>query len=101
MTEDHIVKDPHFEEVAEVKADSKNRIALGKKGWSVKATMFKVYCNAVGQIILDPQVTIPAYEQWLFKNKEAAKLVKAGLEDAKKRRLVKSREDFSKHIGKD
>ena len=37
-------------------------------------------------------------EQWLLKNKETARLVQAGLEDAKQGRLVKSCEDFSKYI---
>ena len=37
-------------------------------------------------------------EQWLFKNKKAADLVKSALRDAKKGRLMKAREDFSKYI---
>ena len=45
-----------------------------------------------------PEVIIPAYEQWLLKNKKAAGQVKAGLEDAQKGRLVKAPEDYSKHI---
>ena len=95
------VKDKNFEEVAEVRADSKNRITLGKKGWKVVASIYKVYQNALGQIVLDPQVTIPAHEQWLFKNQEAAKLVQAGLEDMKKGRLVKTKENFSKYTEED
>ena len=91
-----VVKDDHFEEIAEVKADSKNRIVLGPRA-AAKTRIYRVYRNTLGQIILDPQVTIPAHEQWLFKNKEAAQKVKAGLEDARKGRLVKSREDFSKY----
>ncbi len=94
-----IVKDNHFEEVAEVRADSKNRVTLGRT--RSKASIYKVYRNAIGQIILDPQVTIPAHEQWLFKNPEASKLVQAGLEDAKKVRLVKAREDYSQYTDKD
>ena len=97
MTGNAIVKNAQFEEVAEVKVDSKNRITLGKTK-AVKARIYKVYRNALGQIILDPQVTIPAHEQWLFKNKEATQQVKAGLEDAKKGRLVKPRENFSKYV---
>ncbi|OGX07447.1 MAG: hypothetical protein A2Z88_04615 [Omnitrophica WOR_2 bacterium GWA2_47_8] len=97
MYKDNIVKDTHFEEVAEVKLDSKNRVTLGKNKSVGKTSIYKVYRNAIGQIILDPQVTIPAHEQWLFKNKEAALAVKAGLEDAKKGRLVKAPEDFSKY----
>ena len=46
-------------------------------------------------------VLIPAHEVWLFKNKRAAKLVQEGLEDAKQRRLVKAKEDFSKYIRSD
>lgn len=96
MLEVNILKDTHFAEAVDVKVDSKNRITLGKT--KLKTNIYKVYRNAIGQIILDPQVTIPAHEQWLFKNKEAADLIKAGLEDARKGRLVKAREDFSKYV---
>ena len=50
---------------------------------------------------LDPMVSIPTHEVWLFKNKRAAKLVQEGLEDAKQRRLVKAKEDFSKYVRSD
>ena len=95
MFDINIVKNTHFEEVSEVKLDTKNRVTLGRM--KVKTNIYKVYCNELGQIILDPQVTIPAHEQWLFKNKEAAMMVKEGLEDAKKKKLVKQREDYSKY----
>ena len=97
MTGNSIVKDSQFEEIAEVKVDSKNRITLGKNK-VMKIHIYKVYRNTIGQIILDPQITIPAHEQWLFKNKKAAKMVQAGLEDAKQGRLVKAPEDYSKYV---
>ena len=97
MTGNSIVKNSQFEEIAEVKVDSKNRITLGKNK-VMKIHIYKVYRNTIGQIILDPQVTIPAHEQWLFKNKKAAKMVQAGLEDAKQGRLVKAFEDYSKYV---
>ena len=97
MLETDIVRDVHFEKVAEVKVDAKNRITLSKGKNTIRSSIYKIYQNPIGQIILDPQVTIPAHEQWLFKNKEAAKAVKAGLEDVKKGRLVKAREDYSKY----
>ena len=100
MRESSIVKNNNFEEIAEVRVDSKNRIALGKRG-SVRTNIYKVYRNALGEFILVPLVTISAHEQWLFKNPEAAKSVQAGLEDARKRRLVKPREDYSKYIDED
>jgi predicted neuraminidase len=98
MLDTDIVKDQKFEEVTEVKIDSKNRIALGKSIKLGKVSSYKIYSNAIGQIILDPQVSIPAYEQWLFKNKKAAKMVRAGLEDARKGNLVDAPEDYSKHM---
>ncbi len=100
MRDIEIVRDDHFEEIAEVRADSKNRVTLGRKG-SAKATIYKVYRNRIGQIILDPRVTISAYEQWLFKNPQVSKMVQAGLEDARKGRVVKAREDYSKYTDKD
>ena len=38
---------------------------------------YRIYRNSFGQIILDPMVTIPAYEAWLFKNNEATRLKKS------------------------
>ncbi|MGE0266820.1 MAG: hypothetical protein AB7S78_00010 [Candidatus Omnitrophota bacterium] len=98
MTKDTIVKDDKFEEIAEVKVDSKNRITLGKGGKLTKAKIYKLYLNDIGQIILDPQVTIPAHEQWLFKNKKAKKMVQSGLDEAKEGRLVDAPEDYSKYL---
>ncbi|MBI2495240.1 MAG: hypothetical protein HYW10_01525 [Candidatus Omnitrophica bacterium] len=61
-------------------------------------TSFRVYRNAHGQIVLDPMVSIPAHEAWLFKNKRASALVQRGLEDAKRGRLVKAKEDYAKYV---
>ena len=96
MTKTAILRDAEFEPVSEARIDAKHRVALGKVVGPV--TSFKIYRNAHGQIILDPMVSIPAHEAWLFKNKRAAKLVRQGLEDAKQHRLVKAKEDFSKYV---
>ena len=97
MTKPDLLRDADFEEVAEVKLDSKHRISLGR-GVSRQASGYKVYCNAAGQIILDPLATVPAYELWLFQNKEAAQMVRQGLEDARKRRVVKAKEDYTRFL---
>ncbi|OGW85634.1 MAG: hypothetical protein A3C35_02010 [Omnitrophica bacterium RIFCSPHIGHO2_02_FULL_46_11] len=94
---DEIVKDSHFKEITDVKTDSKNRVTLSKVK-SAKARIYKVYINAVGQIILDPQATIPAHEQWLFKNKTARDMVLRGLDDARNMRLTGADEDYSKYV---
>ena len=97
MAKPDILKDVEFEALTETRVDTKRRVALGKI-LSGQVTSFRVYRNAHGQIILDPLVSIPAHEAWLFKNKRAARLVQRGLEDAKRGRLIKAKEDYSRHV---
>jgi hypothetical protein len=97
MTRQEILKDADFQEITEAKVDAKNRVALGK-ALGLRVSSYRIYRNRVGQIILDPMVTVPAYEAWLFKNKEAMKRVQEGLEDLRKGRLVKAKEDYRKYL---
>jgi len=84
-----IIKDTEFKEVAEsVKPDSKKRVVLPKSVIQAGVT-YHMYQNSLGQIVLDPQVTIPASEAWLFKNPEAIASVRRGLNDAGKGRVSK------------
>jgi hypothetical protein len=77
-----IIKDTGFERVAEgVKPDAKKRVVLSGARLSEGVT-YHVYVNSLGQIVLDPQVTIPASEAWLFKDPEALGAVRRGLADA-------------------
>ena len=92
-----ILKDADFEEVTEARVDSKHRVGLGRT-ISNTVTSFRVYRNIHGQIILDPMVSIPAHEVWLFKNKRALASVRRGLEDLKKGRLHKAKEDYSRYV---
>ena len=96
MSKQEILKDAEFEEGTEARVDSKHRVGLGRAVPS-QVRSFRIYRNAHGQVILDPMVSIPAYEAWLFKNKRASALVRQGLEDAKRGRLVKPKEDFSRY----
>ena len=97
MTKQNVVKDSDFTEVAEVKADGKNRVQLGRKVKGSQTRLYRVYQNVHGQIILDPQVMVPASEAWLFQNKQAAQMVQKGLEDARTGKVTKAKEDFSKY----
>ena len=97
MTKHELLKDAQFDEVTEARVDTKHRVALGKLV-SSQVTSFRVYRNAHSQIILDPLISIPALEAWLFKNQRAATLVQRGLEDAQQGRLVKAQENFSKAL---
>jgi hypothetical protein len=79
-----IIKDDELKRVASnVKPDSKKRVVL--PSFLVREDItYHIYSNSVGQIVLDPQVTIPASEAWLFKNPEAMAAVRRGLADAEK-----------------
>ncbi len=97
MIKQNVVKDSDFTEIAEVKADGKNRVQLGRKVKRFKTRLYRVYQNVHGQIMLDPQVMVPASEAWLFQNKQEAHMVQKGLEDARTGKVVKAKENFSKY----
>ena len=84
-----VIKDVDFEKVADgVKPDAKRRIVL-KKISVEEGITYNVYKNSLGQIMLDPQVTVPASEAWLFRNPEALASIKRGLLDAAKGKVSK------------
>ena len=71
-----------------VKPDSKKRVVL--PSFLVREDIiYHVYSNSVGQIVLDPQVTIPASEAWLFNNPDALASVRRGLSDAARGKVSK------------
>lgn len=77
-----IIKDENLTRIpGNVKPDSKKRIVLPSFLVS-EDIIYHIWSNSVGQIVLDPQVTVPASEAWLFKNPEAIAAVRQGLADA-------------------
>lgn len=92
-----IIKETTITRVAEsVKPDSKKRVVLPKSAVREGVT-YHIYQNSSGQIILDPQVTIPASEAWLFDNKDILALVDKGMTESAKGKSLK-RGSFAKHI---
>ena len=86
MTIGQILKSKVFSQVAEVKPDGKNRVLLKK----IKASgMYRIYENPQGQLILDPVVTLPASEAWLFADRAALASVRKGLQESAEGKLVK------------
>jgi len=82
-----IIKDMDFQRVAEsVKPDAKKRVVLTKIP-VLEGVTYHIYRNSLGQIVLDPQVTIPASEVWLFNNPDALASVRRGLSDAAQGRV--------------
>lgn len=65
----------------DIKPDNRRRVSL-PGAIVTEGVTYHAYYNSSGQILLDPQVTIPLSEAWLFKNPDALALVKQGLLDA-------------------
>ena len=84
-----IIKNSDFKGIARnVKPDAKKRVILPKALVREDVT-YHIYSNSLGQIVLDPQVSLPASEVWLFMDPEAASSVRRGLEDAAKGKVSK------------
>ena len=84
-----IIKDTDFQKVADsVKPDAKKRVVLRRIPIQ-EGISYHIYSNSVGQIVLDPQITIPASEAWLFNNPDALAAVRRGLSDASQGRVSK------------
>ena len=84
-----IMKDAELIRIAEsVKPDAKKRVVLPRALVRDDIT-YHIYSNKFGQIVLDPQVTIPASEVWLFNNPDALASVQRGLFDVAQGRVSK------------
>lgn len=66
----------------DVRPDSRRRVALGRALDELGDASFDVYRDDKGRIILDPRVSIPASEAWLFRNRKAIDSVRRGLSEA-------------------
>ena len=84
-----IIKDDNFTGIVRgVKPDAKRRVVLPAVLVGEGVT-YHIYTNINGQIVLDPQVTIPASESWVFNNPDILALVQRGLSDAAEGRVSK------------
>jgi len=89
-----IANDTDYTMVAgSVKPDTRKRVIL-PSALVQEGVVFHIYHNSRGQILLDPQVTIPASELWLFENKEALASVDKGM--AETTRI--NRGSFAKYV---
>ena len=92
-----IIKDTKLVRVAEgVRPDSKKRVVLPKVLVGEGIT-YHIYSNSDGQIVLDPQVTIPASELWLFENKDILASVDKGMAESMNGQVIK-RGSFAKYV---
>ena len=93
-----IIKSQDFQALSEVKVDTRKRVTLRKaKKAPQLAKYYMVYENSLGQIVLDPRKTVPAYEEWLYKNPKALASVRRGLAQAKAGKIMPAKESFAKY----
>ena len=76
----------------DVRPDGRRRVTLGKAldGLDPDAA-FAVYRDDLGRIILDPQVSIPAREAWLYRNPKRLEKSYVGLARVRPKRGATSR----------
>lgn len=80
MSENQSREDANFREIKQLsRADERGRLTIGAVA---KGKNYRVMINQVGQILLDPIVTIPEQEMWLWKNQAALESVNQGLKEA-------------------
>jgi hypothetical protein len=91
-----IIKDEKLKKMADnIKPDSKRRVYLPKV-LIKEGVSYHIYANSVGQIVLDPQITISASEVWLFENKTALISVDQGMNESRNGQVV-DRGSFSRY----
>jgi hypothetical protein len=89
-----IIKDNNLTRIGDsVKPDGKRRVHLPKVLVKEGIT-YHIYANSIGQIVLDPQVTIPASEVWVFENKDILAKIDKGMTEEKSIKLG----SFAKYI---
>lgn len=64
--------------------DNKGRITISNDWMPYKnqtIRSFKIYRNADGDLLLRPEVTIPAREAWIYENPEVIKSIRKGVKE--------------------
>jgi hypothetical protein len=94
-----------FEYVGESGIDERKRVSLTKALAILKTKLgdvgdetihFKVYVNDAGQVLLEPAVSVPIREMWLYRNPAALEKVRKGLKQAASGKLH-DLASFAKH----
>lgn len=92
-----IIKDQNLVRVGKpVVPDSRKRVVLPKTVVREGVTYY-VYHNSLGQIVLDPQASIPASELWVFENKDILASIDKGIRESLNGKTIK-RGSFAKHV---
>jgi hypothetical protein len=91
-----VIKDFEFIKIADsVKPDNKRRVVLHVQ--IQEGTTYHIYKNSLEQIVLDPQVTIPASELWVFDNKGILAAMDQSMTESVKGKLI-NRGSFAEYV---
>jgi len=72
--------EPGYRVVKEsVQPDSRGRVTLGQLA---RGKNYRLLVNKAGQLLLDPVVSIPEQELWLWQNPEAITAVQQGIQQS-------------------
>lgn len=72
----------------ETEPDSKRRVNLGAAVHSTPGIRYKVLKNELGQILLDPVKTVPAYEAWVYESPEHFAAIQKGIAQAETGQVI-------------
>jgi hypothetical protein len=72
----------------ETEPDNKHRVSLGASINTPPGIRYKVLQNELGQILLDPVKSVPAYEAWVWENPERIASIMKGVAQAEAGKLV-------------
>jgi hypothetical protein len=91
------IKDKDFKKVADsVKPDDRKRLGLHNIQIPTGIS-YHIYINSTGQIFLDPQVTIPASELWVFEDKNILAAMDKSMAESVDGKLI-DRGSFAKYV---
>lgn len=85
LATDDIARGPFRVIRSDVRSDDRGRVTIGPE--VIGDTQYRALVNQMGQIVLDPVITVPAREYWLLQNPEALASVVRGVEQAKRGEL--------------
>ena len=85
-----LIEDGKFHDTGkETELDSKRRLTLGS---AIKppadGVRYRVFANELGQILLDPVKSVPAYEAWIYEDPELIASIQRGIAQAEAGRVV-------------
>lgn len=72
----------------ETEPDNKKRVSLGPGVVTQAGVRYRVMKNELGQILLDPVKSVPAYEAWVWENPDRIASIKRGVAEAEAGKVV-------------